>query len=265
MRITINLATRPFVELQPLYARLRMMMALLALVAIGLGAALYLFSRRERTAQDEMNALVQQTEAFQQERGANEARMRQPENRAVLERAQFLNGVFAQKGFSWTSAMMDLEQVLPAGVQVTSIEPAVSADGTVSIHLRVNGPRDLEVDLMRNLERSKRFLQPRLMNETAQTQESGRVVPVAQMGVPGGVEFNILSGYNPLPVVKEIAVAKTVAAMVASPGTKAAAVPNGMNAKRAPNATTAMPNRPSPPNGQIPQPMRAPVANGGSR
>jgi type IV pilus assembly protein PilN len=34
MRITINLATRPFVELKPLYARLRLVMALLALAAV---------------------------------------------------------------------------------------------------------------------------------------------------------------------------------------------------------------------------------------
>ena len=200
MRVTINLATRPFVELKPLYARLRLLMGLLAVIAIGLGAGLYAFSGHERAAAEQMDALTRQTEAFRQERAQNEARMQRPENRAVLDRAKFLNTVFAQKGFSWTSVMMDLEQVLPAGVQVTSIEPSVTADGVVSIQMRVNGPRELEVDLMRNLERSKRFLQPRLMNETAQTQENGRALPVA--GVVGGTEFNILSGYNPLPAVK---------------------------------------------------------------
>lgn len=202
MRITINLATRPFVELKPLYNRLRMLMALLAVVAIGLGAALYLLNRRERAAAEQMDALEQQTQAFQQELAQNEARMRRPENSAVLERAQFLNTVFAQKAFSWTSVMMDLEQMLPAGVQVTSLAPAVTADGEVTIHLRVSGPRDLQVDLLRNLEHSKRFLQPRLVNETAQTQENGRAAAVAQVGVPGGADFEILSGYNPLPIVK---------------------------------------------------------------
>jgi len=89
---------------------------------------------------------------------------------------------------------------LPAGVQVTSIEPSVAGDGVVSIQMRVNGPRDLGVDLMRNLEHSKRFLQPRLVTWTAQAQENGRATS-ALVGVPGGVEFNIVSGYNPLPAV----------------------------------------------------------------
>ena len=208
MRISINLATRPFIELRPLFARLRLAMAALALLAIGLGIGLYFLSARARTAEAQMDELKRQTAAFQQERQTNETRMLQPENSTVLDRAKFLNTLFASKSFSWTSVMMDLEQVLPAGVQVTSIDPEVTGEGDVNIHLRVSGPRDLAVDLMRNLEHSQRFLVPRLANETSQTQETGRLLPVVQTGMPGGVEFDILSGYNPLPAAKRPAVAK---------------------------------------------------------
>lgn len=272
MRITINLATRPFVELKPVYARLRLVMALLALVAIGLGAWLYVASKRERASRDQMDALVQQTDSFQQERAQNEARMRQPQNRAVLERAQFLNGVFAQKAFSWTAVMMDLEQMLPAGVQVTSIQPSVAADGDVTIHLRVSGPRELQVNLMRNLEHSKRFLQPRLVNETAQIQESGRAAPAAQAGVPGGVQFDILSGYNPLPVVKpEKKTAPSEKSKSAGgppipaprvgpkriPASEAPTIPNAKRVIPAPSG------QPVPPRNQMAQPARPPVSGGG--
>jgi type IV pilus assembly protein PilN len=89
-----------------------------------------------------MNALKARTLQYQQERQRNEARMRQPQNRAVLDRSQFLNAVFAQKSFSWTAVMMDLERVLPAGVQVTSIEPSTSKSGEVNIRLRVPGSRN---------------------------------------------------------------------------------------------------------------------------
>ena len=41
MRISVNLATRPFVELRPLFARLRLAMAVLALLAVGLGFGLH--------------------------------------------------------------------------------------------------------------------------------------------------------------------------------------------------------------------------------
>lgn len=197
MRVSVNLATRPFVELRPLFAKLRLIAIGLTLLAIGLGFALRSLNAKARAAEAEMNAIKTRTLQFQQERQRNEARMRQPQNRAVLERSQFLNALFASKAFSWTAVMMDLEHVLPAGVQVTSIEPATSKTGEVSIRLRVSGDRDHAVQLVRNLERSQRFILPRLAGEQTQAQETGRAVTPGT--VPGSVEFDILSGYNPLP------------------------------------------------------------------
>jgi type IV pilus assembly protein PilN len=82
---------------------------------------------------------------------------------------------------------------------VTSIEPATSKTGEVSIRLKVSGDRDRAVQLVRNLEKSQRFVGPRLAGESAQAQEAGRATasPVAM----GAVEFDILSGYNPLPAI----------------------------------------------------------------
>jgi type IV pilus assembly protein PilN len=197
MRISINLATRPFVELRPLYAKLRLTVIALALLAVIFGVALHSLDAKARVAQARMNALQAKTLQYQQLRQRNEARMRQPQNMAVLERSQFLNALFAKKGFSWTAVMMDLERVLPAGVQVTSIEPATNKAGEVNIRLRVSGERERAVELVRNLEKSQRFVAPRLAGEAAQAQEGhGMGSPALS---PGAVEFEIYSGYNPLP------------------------------------------------------------------
>jgi type IV pilus assembly protein PilN len=199
MRISVNLANRPFVELRPLFARLRLAMGVLAVLAIGLWFALQSLSAKARVAQSQMDALKAKTQQYQHERQVNEARMHQPQNMAVLERSQYLNAVFARKSFSWTAVMMDLEKVLPTGVQVTSIEPQISKEGDVTIRLRVSGDRERTVMLVRNLETSQRFLSPRLSSEQAQTQEGSHAAGAAQMIAPGAVQFEILSGYNPLP------------------------------------------------------------------
>jgi type IV pilus assembly protein PilN len=199
MRISVNLANRPFIELRPLFAKLRLAMVVLALLAVGLGFALHSLNARARVAQAQMDALKAKTRRFQQERTANEARMRQPQNMAVLERSRFLNAAFAEKSFSWTAVMMDLEKVLPVGVQVTSIDPAISKEGDVNIRLRVSGDREKAVQLVRNLETSQRFLSPRLASEQAQTQEGNRNANAVQLTAPGAVQFDVLSGYNPLP------------------------------------------------------------------
>jgi type IV pilus assembly protein PilN len=173
-------------------------MIVLGVLAVGLGWWLHVLNGKARVAQAQMDALKAKTAEFQQEKQRNESRMHQPQNMAVLERSQFLNQVFAEKSFSWTAVMMDLEKVLPLGVQVTSIEPVITKEGDVNIRLRVSGDRDRTVQLVRNLETSQRFLSPRLANEAAQTQEGNRAGGPAQ-SVPGAVEFDILSGYNPLP------------------------------------------------------------------
>ena len=53
---------------------------------------------------------------------------------------RILNELFDEKAFSWTLAMEAMETVLPAGVQVTSIEPIRAKDGHITVHLRVLGP-----------------------------------------------------------------------------------------------------------------------------
>ncbi len=210
MNVSVNLATRPFVELRPLLARLKLVMIALALLATGLIIGLRLLKDKADRATAQMDALKSQTAEYQNRMLANETRMKQPQNKAVLERAQFLNELFAKKSFSWTAVMMDLENVLPGGVMVTSIDPAISKDGEVTIRLRVTGERGRAVELVRNLEKSKRFLSPRLSNESLQASQQGTSSASAQqLGIPGGVQFDILSGYNPLSLeeTKQMAVA----------------------------------------------------------
>ena len=196
MKIQVNLATRPYVEMRPYILRLRWIMGALAIASVALIVTSHTLQKKLDDAQAKMNTIQSRTNAAVSEKQANERRMRQPANAAVLDRAHFLNSTFLRKSFSWTAVMMDLETVLPSGVQVTSIEPSVTADGDVIIRLRVAGDRDRAVQLVRNLEHSKRFLQPRLSSEAVQAKDQSQAN--AAMAT-GNVEFEILADYNPLP------------------------------------------------------------------
>lgn len=214
MRIQINLATRPYVELDRLLRQLRIALAVLALLALGLGIWLHSMTSRAAEQQRQLARLNAQADSLGRERAANESRLRQPVNAATLSRNAFLNTLFARKSFSWTAVLMDLEDVLPSGVQVQSIEPIVSATGEVSIRLRVLGDRERTVQFVRNLEGSRRFLSPRLAGEAQQTANTNSArqtlganglpqptsVSSGTNGLPpiSGVEFEIVSGYNPL-------------------------------------------------------------------
>jgi len=225
MRIRVNLASQPFVELRPFFLRLRIIMAALAVMAVGLLIGTHFLSQKLEVARARMDKLQAETQQAQQEKAANERQMRQPQNAAVLTRAHFLNALFLRKSFSWTAVMMDLETVLPSGVQITAIEPQIAADGDVTIRLRVGGDRDRAIQLVRNLERSKRFLEPQLTGEAPAAKDTG---PQGRMqtNAPTGVEFEILARYNPLPEDESYSSAKSDKPASAGPTSTKPAVPH---------------------------------------
>ena len=92
--------------------------------------------------------------------------------------------------------MENLETVLPGGVQVTAIEPIRAKDGHITVHLRVVGPHDRAVDLVRNLEHSRRFLQPRIVGENSESTNgpNQRMEPVS---ASNRFDFDLLADYNP--------------------------------------------------------------------
>ncbi len=198
MRITLNLASKPFIELRPLYARLRWLMAILLLVAIPLWFLVRTEQRKAALANAKLQAVNDGILHLNNQQRSYSALMRQPQNAAILTQAVFLNQLFAQKAFSWTAVMMDLENVLPAGVQVMNIDPEIDKYGKVTIRLRVNGQRDRAVDLVRNLEHSRRFLQPRLASEALETSTTGNQNNFQSANGPANVNFDVLAEYNPL-------------------------------------------------------------------
>jgi type IV pilus assembly protein PilN len=139
--------------------------------------------------------------------------MQQPDNAQTLQQSENLNQLFDEKSFSWTLAMEDLETVLPAGVQVTTLEPTVK-NGQISVRLRVIGPRNRDVELVQNLEHSHHFLVPRIVNEN--TESSGgpnqRPEPVS---ATNRVEFDVLADYTPgTPEERKLAREKGAAARI---------------------------------------------------
>lgn len=231
MKVQINLATRPFVELRPYMLRLRWIMGGIACISVALLIAAHLLQERLDVALIKMHAIEARVNAATSEKQANERQMRQPANAAVLDRAHFLNALFLRKSFSWTAVMMDLETVLPSGVQVTSIEPGVSADGEVIIRMRVAGDRDRAVQLVRNLEHSKRFLHPRLSSEAVQAKNLPQVNAAAANGTVGNVEFEILANYNPLPEDESYSKGRVAADVDAAPSNTAAHLVAGRTTK----------------------------------
>ena len=209
MRITLNLASRPFVDLGPATKRLRIAMAVCAGVSLLLLLTLHEVHEKAEAARAREHSLDGSIAHVQNERQGYLAMMQKPDNAELVSQVEMLNQLFAQKSFSWTLAMENLETVLPAGVQVTQIEPVRAKSGLITLQLRVLGPRDLAENMVRNLEHSKRFLNPRISGESAESTANGNgsnqhLEPVS---ASNRFEFDLLAEYNP-PTPEERAAAR---------------------------------------------------------
>jgi type IV pilus assembly protein PilN len=196
MRISLNLATKPFADIGPLQKKLRIAMAVLAVASIALGYGVYALDQKAEAARTREHALETQIARVNQERQGYQSMMRKPENAAVLAQAENLNQLFDEKAFSWTLAMEDLETVLPGGVQVTTLEPQRDKDGHITLHLRVLGPRDRAVQMVQNLEHSRRFMSARIAGESSESTggPNQRIEPVS---ASNRVTFEVLADYLP--------------------------------------------------------------------
>ena len=198
MRISINLATRPFANLGPALRRLRIAMGTFAVVILGLWLGLHLLHGRADKIRTQERTLDIDISRLSQEQQNYRRLVAQPLNAAIIEQAGALNALIDRKAFSWTLAMEDLESVLPGGVQVTTLEPIVEKDRHVAVHMRVVGPRDKVVEFVANLEHSRRFLLPRIIGEAPET--SNNANPNQQLepvSASNRENFDLLADYNP--------------------------------------------------------------------
>jgi type IV pilus assembly protein PilN len=208
MRITINLATRPFTDLGPVFKRLRIAMIVFAVVSIGLGIGLHALHSKAEAARARERGLDTQIGRINGERQGYMAMMRQPDNAQVLDQAGNLNQLFDQKTFSWTLAMEDLETVLPGGVQVTTLEPIRDKEGRITLRLRVVGPRDKAVELVQNLEHSRHFLRPSIVGESSEN-TGGPGTALEPVSASNKVNFDLLADYNPATIGEKPSVLKS--------------------------------------------------------
>jgi type IV pilus assembly protein PilN len=248
MRITLNLATRPFVDLRSVYTRLRIFMLALIVLAAPLWYLLHIEGQKAAAANARVDALHAKINRLEDQQQKYRALMQQPQNAAILNQADYLNALFRQKAFSWTAIMMDLETVLPGGVMVQSIEPSIAQNGDVTIRMRVSGARERSIALIRNLEHSRHFAQPRIASEALQTSSTGEGAQNVSAG--NDVNFDVLAEYRPLSEVESTTAAQTKAGArngktqkAGNPGSHGSAAP-AKRQKRHPARPQAAPGGP---------------------
>jgi type IV pilus assembly protein PilN len=166
MRLRLNLASQPYAEVRRFMARWT---ALLAIVVVISGVLVYFAAsalRNWQTARQQRAEVEAKVAERDQLRAQAQAYLNQPQNRDTRDKSRFLNELIARKAFSWTQVFSDLEKLMPVGLHVVSVTPAVNEDSQLELKMTVNGrSRDRAIELVKRLEDSKHFTSAQITDE----------------------------------------------------------------------------------------------------
>jgi type IV pilus assembly protein PilN len=185
MRLDINLATQPYQDSKRFYTSWIPLLIVLLAAAIASSTYAYRHFVDSRSTQRQLDDKQQQMAQLDKELADAKATLALPQNSGTRDQSEFLNELFARKAFSWTRVLADLETVMPNGVQVVSIKPDISADHQLRFTLTVAADkREDAIELVRHMENSQRFVEPRITTERTQRDSKDNRIKVDIVYIP---------------------------------------------------------------------------------
>ena len=190
MRLNINLATRPYQDLNRFLRRWMIAVGVFAVASIALAFFAWHQYSAGRDINQKIRAQEEQIKQFDAQKAAAARILGDPTNKQVADTAHFLNTQIAKKAFSWTRVFMQMEEIMPSRLHVLSLTPELTQSNQLQLTMRVAGDsREQAVELVRRLEKSPSFRSPVLRAET--------MIPPDQAKGSDSVVFEISALYVP--------------------------------------------------------------------
>jgi len=157
----LNLASRPYRDYRPVWAAVTAMaIATAVLMFLNLQTATRYFRSTSQT-RTEIATIDGNAEAERKKRETLEASLRQVDFRTLNVQTTYINTQLAERAFSWSSLLDQLERVVPKSVRLKTLNPNISPDGTIHIELSCEAKTtDGLVDFLNRLLADPHFAKP---------------------------------------------------------------------------------------------------------
>lgn len=157
MRVRLNLATKPLESHRRFLAGSGLAAFVAAVLLVYLSWHVYSVRKAATEVRIRTAAMDKELQQYEVQREDLLKFFNRKDIASLKDRAYFLNGIIDARSFNWTKMFMDLEQILPAGIRVISIEPKQYA-GHAELKLTVGATSDeAKLKFLRVLEQSKEF------------------------------------------------------------------------------------------------------------
>jgi Tfp pilus assembly protein PilN len=178
MKVRLNLSTSPLVSNRRFTLGASVIGGLAFVFLLLLSQRAYSIWSSDKIYRARQGALESQVSTLERQRQGLATFFEGSDNVKRRQRAAYLNSLIQQRAFPWIKIFMDLEQILPDGARVVSIEPKLVGDD-VQLKVQVGAASDeSKLKFLKALENSAQFSHIELLSESrpARPEQSDRVV-----------------------------------------------------------------------------------------
>jgi type IV pilus assembly protein PilN len=182
----LNLATRPYRDYRPVYAVVVVMSLLAAFLMLTNVDTYYRYQRDTRATRTKIATIEAETRQEREREQSTQQRMKGLDLGRLSAQTRFVNAKLAERAFSWSQLLDELESVMPDDVHLTSVTPTFADDGSTQLSLEfLSKSSDGMVRTINKMNGHPQFRNPFPRNQTA---------------IEGGYTFGLSATYVPPPI-----------------------------------------------------------------
>jgi type IV pilus assembly protein PilN len=133
--IHLNLASRPYRDYRPVYAVVVILSLLTAFLMLNNVETYYRYIHETQATRAQIAKVEEQAAKERQLEEAAKQRLQGLDLKKLDQKTKFINAKLAERAFSWSNLLDELESILAADVRLTSVSPAFSNEGPVNLSL----------------------------------------------------------------------------------------------------------------------------------
>ncbi|HYH10058.1 MAG TPA: hypothetical protein VEK11_23615 [Thermoanaerobaculia bacterium] len=134
--IHLNLASRPYRDYRPVYAAVVVLSLLTAFLMLNNVETYYRYTHETRNTRAKIASIEAQTRQERQSDATAQQRLKGLDLARLDAQTKFVNARLAQRAFSWSGLLDELESVLADDVRLLTIAPAFTEEGPIILSLR---------------------------------------------------------------------------------------------------------------------------------
>ncbi len=189
--IHLNLASRPYRDYSPVYAVVVVMSLVTAFLLLNNVETYYRYRHETRSTHAKIERLKIQTQQERQRQEIADRRLKALDLSRLNAQTRFINAKLAERAFSWSLLLDELESVIDRDVRLLSVTPHFQENGTIQLAMEFQskGPEGM-IKTINRMHADPQFRNP---------------FPNSERVIDGGYAFGLAVNYLP-PKLKQAAV-----------------------------------------------------------